>query len=88
MATKPSSKDKKSSRAKKVKKNRDKKPGLLRKLFNYFRDARQELKKVTWPSRKEAIKLTIAVLIFTGFFSLMTVIFDLGLEKVAERLFL
>jgi len=82
------SKDSKPQKVKKTKVKKDKKPGLLRRFFNYFREARQELKKVTWPSRKEAIKLTFAVIVFTTIFSLVTVIFDLGLEKVAERLFL
>ncbi len=31
--------------------------------FQYFREVRQEAKKVTWPTRKETIQSTIAVFI-------------------------
>ena len=38
-------------------------------VTRYFRDTSAELKKVTWPTRREATKLTIIVLIVVGFMS-------------------
>ncbi|MBT7008488.1 MAG: preprotein translocase subunit SecE [Candidatus Jacksonbacteria bacterium] len=32
-------------------------------FFNYLREAQQELKKVTWPTREDLIKNTVAVII-------------------------
>ncbi|MGB9607951.1 MAG: preprotein translocase subunit SecE [bacterium] len=39
-----------------------KKPGLIRRLSNFFREVRAELKKVIWPSREEVAKYTAVVL--------------------------
>lgn len=33
------------------------------KLFKYFQEVWQELKKVTWPTRSEAIRMTLTVVI-------------------------
>ncbi len=41
----------------------------LNPVVRYFRDTSAELKKVTWPTRQEATKLTIIVLIVVGFMS-------------------
>jgi preprotein translocase subunit SecE len=57
-------------------------------LPQYVRDSVNELKKVTWPSRSETWKLTLAVFIFSAVFTLIIVIADFGFEALAERLFL
>jgi preprotein translocase subunit SecE len=51
---------------------------FLQKAKQFFREVRVELKKVTWPSRKETIASTSVVLItcFGGFY---LGIVDLGL---------
>lgn len=35
--------------------------GFFEKSANFFKEVRQELKKVTWPTRQEALRYTIAV---------------------------
>ncbi len=35
---------------------------MLEKLINYFRDTRQELRHVNWPSRENAIRFTLLVI--------------------------
>jgi preprotein translocase subunit SecE len=35
----------------------------MARLINYIRESRQELAKVTWPTRQEAIRSTIAVVL-------------------------
>lgn len=58
------------------------------RLPRYIRESIQEIKKVTWPSRKETWKLTFAVLVFTAIFTVFIIIADYGFEKIAERIFL
>ena len=54
----------------------------------YFRSAYQELKNVTWPSRKETWKLVSAVFIFSIAFGLVITVVDFGLEKLFRKAFL
>lgn len=54
----------------------------------YFRDSWKEVRKVNWPKRKEAIKLTLAVITFTLIFALFTSLIDYGFSQLVERIFL
>jgi preprotein translocase subunit SecE len=53
------------------------------RLVQYFRETRAELRKVVWPTREEAVNLTVIVVatifamsVFLGFFDyLFTVLF-------------
>ncbi len=49
----------------------------------YFKGAWLELKQVRWPTRKATWGLTLAVLIFTGFFLLLVT----GLDTLFKYLF-
>ncbi len=49
---------------------------------NFFREALAELKKVTWPTRQEAINLTIAVIGMTAAIALFLGLIDAGLDQV------
>ncbi|MEA3249537.1 MAG: preprotein translocase subunit SecE [Patescibacteria group bacterium] len=55
-------------------------------LVNYVRNSKDELKKVTWPTRQRVIRDTsIVVAISLGmaiFFSLADKIFDIGFQKL------
>ncbi len=53
----------------------------------FFREAWAELREVTWPTRKETTKLTIAVFIFALVFGLIVALADYGLDKVFRSLF-
>lgn len=62
---------------------------ILKSPFRgYFVASWQELKKVTWPSRKTAWKLTLVVIVFSLVFTIFTTILDLGFERLARELFL
>lgn len=62
---------------------------ILRSPFNgYFVDSFRELKKVTWPDRKTAWKLTLVVIVFSVAFSVFTTLLDVGFEKLAKQIFL
>jgi len=49
---------------------------MLGKIINYFREARAELARVSWPSREEVIQSTEAVLLFTLFSMTILWIYD------------
>jgi preprotein translocase subunit SecE len=57
-----------------------------RRLGNFLKEVRAELKKVTWPSRTEVYSTTIVVIaatIFFGFYLfLMDVVFSWVITKV------
>jgi len=53
-------------------------------LVQYFQDSKVELKKVTWPSRKETLGLTWVVLVFVIIISLFLGVSDLGLSKLVK----
>ena len=44
------------------------KPRWYKRFWAFLKEARAELKKVTWPSRAEVINTTIVVIIATVFF--------------------
>lgn len=46
-------------------------------LIQYFRDAREELARVTWPSRQDVLEGTQAVLIFVVALTLIVWVLDL-----------
>ena len=46
-------------------------------LIQYFRDAREELARVTWPSRQDVLEGTQAVLIFVVALTLIVWALDL-----------
>lgn len=48
----------------------------------------QELKLVTWPGRREGLRLTSAVIVFSVIFSVILAGVDYGLDKVFKQLLL
>ena len=63
---------------------------MLKKVFfiSYFAGAWQELKEVTWPSRKETRQLTVAVFAFAIVFGIIVTTVDYGLDKVFKKVLL
>ena len=61
---------------KKVKK--EKKVGVFKSIINFFKGVKNEMGRVTWPSKKNMIKYTIASVVFIIFFAL----FFYGIEVV------
>jgi preprotein translocase SecE subunit len=52
----------------------------------YFRNAWKELRLVTWPSRKNTWKLTLAVLVFAFLFGMLAAGVDKILDNVIRRI--
>ncbi len=67
-------------------------PGFFSKsrrfLPKYFYDSYQELKKVTWPGRKETWKLVFAVFVFSLILGGFIALLDFGLEKLFRNIIL
>lgn len=60
----------------------------MQKLTQYFRDSWTELTKVTWPNRKQAIKLVAAVLVFSIVFALYIAVLDTLFSNMLQKLIL
>ena len=56
--------------------------GLFKRIGRGFRDTRGEMKKVVWPSRKQAINNTVIVLVFMAIMTAIIGLFDLGLQTL------
>jgi len=54
----------------------------------YFQESWVELRNVTWPSRKETFKLTVAVFTFAIILGALITVTDYGLEKIFRKLLL
>jgi len=59
---------------------------MINKLTQYFKDSRVELKKVIWPTKKEAINHTLIVIGISIALSIFLGVIDycltMGVEKV------
>ncbi|MDQ0272560.1 preprotein translocase subunit SecE [Cytobacillus purgationiresistens] len=54
----------------------------MRRIVNFFREVGREMKKVSWPTRKELTKYTITVLVVVLFFTLFFMVIDLGISEL------
>ena len=61
----------------------------MKKITRYIKSSMDELKRVIWPTRKQATVLTVVVLGFTAAVALYLAVFDyifrLGLERLISR---
>lgn len=56
--------------------------------FRFIRNSWRELKEVTWPGRREGLRLTSAVIVFSVVFSIILASVDYGLDKLFKQLLL
>ena len=59
---------------------------MLKKIAQFLQESRSELKKVSWPDRKQAIRLTAVVITVSLIVGLFIGIVDFGLNKGLEVL--
>ncbi len=57
-------------------------PSFLQKSVQFYREVKIELKKVTWPSRKQTMGSTVVVVILVIIISLFLGLVDLGLSSL------
>ena len=55
---------------------------MIKKIIQFLKEVKNELKKVTWPARKEVINSTIVVLIATAIITIFLYIVDVGLSRL------
>jgi preprotein translocase subunit SecE len=61
----------------------EKEKNIFKRMKAYLRDVRGEMKKVTWPTKNDLIKTTVAVIIISLFFG----IYLFGVDFVFARIF-
>lgn len=60
----------------------------VRLVPKFVREAWAELKLVTWPTKKEAANLTLAVFAFAIFFAIFIQLLDLVFNKLVKEIFI
>lgn len=54
----------------------------MQRILNFFRDIGREMKKVSWPKRKELTSYTVTVLATVAFFAMFFGVIDLGISEL------
>ncbi len=57
---------------------------FVQKGMQFFREVRIELKKVTWPTKKQTVNSTIVIIIFVFIIAAFLGLFDFGLSKLVQ----
>lgn len=57
-------------------------------FLKFIRNSAREVRTVSWPSRRETIRLTFAVFMFAIVFGMVISLADYGLDKVFKKLLL
>ncbi len=68
---------------KKLAKKKNKKQ--KRSPIRFFKDVWGEVKKVTWPTKKDLFKTTFAVIIFIAIFTVIVGLMDLGFGTLFQN---
>jgi preprotein translocase subunit SecE len=61
--------------------------GRVERTRVFLSEVRNELKRVTWPSRKEVYATTVVVILFSVFFGLYLFALDYGLNSIVQWIF-
>ena len=59
-------------------------PNFVQKAIDFLTEVKVELKKVTWPTRKQITGTTIVVIIFVFVVAAFLGLFDFGLAKLVQ----
>ncbi len=62
----------------------EKKQGFASKAKKYLTECKVELKKVTWPSKKQLIRNSIVIIVFIAIVTVILSVLDLGFGKLFE----
>lgn len=54
----------------------------MQRLIGFFRDTVREMKKVSWPKRKELTRYTIIVMTTVTFAAIFFAVIDLGISEL------
>ena len=70
----------------KAKADKEKKPGVGKRIARFFRELRSELKKVSWPTRADTLKKTGIVIVCVIVVGIIVWIFDGIASSVIDAL--
>jgi preprotein translocase subunit SecE len=56
----------------------------LKRIPEFFREVKEELKKVNWSTRKELIGAVVVVMVVSAFLTAYIAVVDWGLSKLIE----
>ena len=56
----------------------------MEKLINYFKESKAELTKVTWPTKEQAIRAAILVIVISTATAIFLGGVDYGLNKILD----
>ncbi|MBB6284356.1 MULTISPECIES: preprotein translocase subunit SecE [Geobacillus] len=59
----------------------------MQRVTNFFKEVVRELKKVSWPNRKELVNYTAVVLATVAFFTVFFAVVDLGISQLIRLVF-
>ncbi|AGT30553.1 preprotein translocase subunit SecE [Geobacillus genomosp. 3] len=59
----------------------------MQRVTNFFKEVVRELKKVSWPNRKELVNYTAVVLATVAFFTIFFAVVDLGISQLIRLVF-
>ncbi|WP_338450510.1 preprotein translocase subunit SecE [Niallia oryzisoli] len=54
----------------------------MQRIVQFFREVGREMRKVSWPKRKDLINYTVTVIATVTFFSLFFAVIDLGISEL------
>ena len=74
----------KDSKKKKETKKKDDKKATKNKKTSFFKEVKNEMSKVKWPSKKDIFKYSVATILFIIFFALFFYLIDLVMALLRE----
>ncbi|MDD4547772.1 MAG: preprotein translocase subunit SecE [Bacilli bacterium] len=54
----------------------------MKKIMNFFKEVKKEMKKVRWPNKKEMVTYSVATISFVIVFALFFVLTDIVLAMI------
>ena len=61
--------------------------GRIDQFRTFLTEVRNELKRVTWPSRREVYATTVVVILFSAFIGLYLFVLDYGINSLVQWIF-
>jgi preprotein translocase subunit SecE len=61
--------------------------GRFERMRLFLSEVRNELKRVTWPSRREVYATTIVVILVSMFFGVYLWLLDIGMDRIVRWIF-
>jgi len=61
--------------------------GRIERFRTFLSEVRNELKRVTWPSRREVYATTVVVILTSAFFGLYLFALDYGINSLVQWIF-